>query len=143
MRSFIVPVVAALGLGSLAITVAALGSEAVMAQAAQQAPAAKTAVPAPAEAPALKQIVLTDKQIEAVLASQKDLDAVTEKIPDTANGQPDPKVLAQLDGIAKKYGFADYADYALVIDNLSLVLGGFDPKTKAYVGPEAVIRSQI
>jgi hypothetical protein len=148
MRSYIVPVVAALGIGSLAISIAAIGSSAVMAQAAKPAPAAKQAAPAPAVVPApdmppMKQIALSDKQIESVLASQKDLDAVTAKLPEDTTGKPDPKVVAQLDAVAKKYGFADYADYNLVIDNISLVLNGFDPKSKTYVGPEAVIKGQI
>jgi hypothetical protein len=142
MRSFIVPVVAALGLGSLAISMAAIGSGAVMAQAAKPAAVSPAAPAAAPEAP-MKQIVLTDKQVESVLAAQKDLDAVTEKLPENTTGKPDPKVVAQLDAVARKYGFADYADYNLVIDNVSLVLNGFDPKTKSYVGPEAVIKGQI
>ncbi|OIQ69376.1 hypothetical protein GALL_490230 [mine drainage metagenome] len=45
--------------------------------------------------------------------------------------------------MAKKYGFASYDEYNMVVDNISLVLGGFDPATKKYVGSEAVIKSQI
>jgi len=30
-----------------------------------------------------------------------------------------------------------------VVDNISLVLGGFDPATKKYVGAEAVLKQQI
>jgi hypothetical protein len=148
MRSFIVPVVAALGIGSLAISVAAIGSGAVLAQAAKQAPAAKPAAAAPAaapaaEAPAPKQIALTEKQIESVLAAQKDLDAVTEKLPEGAAAKPDPKVVAQLEDVSRKYGFASYGEYNDVVENISLVLNGFDPQTKKYVGPEAVIKQQM
>jgi hypothetical protein len=96
---------------------------------------------APAQPPALKQIALTDKQIEGVLAAQKDMDAITEKLPD--NAKPDPKVTAQLEAVSKKYGFASYDEYNNVIDNITLVLGGFDPATKKYVGAEAVIKAQI
>ena len=56
---------------------------------------------------------------------------------------PDPKIIAQLDGVAKKNGFASYDDYNNVVDNVSLVIAGFDPATKKYVGPEAVIKAQI
>jgi hypothetical protein len=136
MNSVIRPLAVAL---SLALSSAAFAGGA-FAQAAKSSPAAS---PPAAEAPAMKQIALTDKQIESVLAAQKDLDAVTEKLPENPTGKPDPKVIAQLDTVAKKYGFADYADYNLVVDNISLVLNGFDPKTKAYVGPEAVIKGQI
>ena len=125
--------------------VAASGGDA-LAQAKQQqmAPPAKQQA-APRRRPScrapIKQIALTEKQIESVLAAQKDMDAITDKLPD--NAKPDPKIDAQLDGVAKKNGFANYDDYNNVIDNISLVLGGFDPATKKYVGAEAVIKAQI
>ena len=59
------------------------------------------------------------------------------------NAKPDPKVDAQLDAVAKKNGFASYDEYNTVVDNISLVLGGFDPATKKYVGAEAVLKAQI
>jgi hypothetical protein len=145
MGPIIRPVAAALSIGCLTMSLAAMSTTGAFAQA-KQAPA-KQAAPAPApqaaapaEAP-LKQIALTDKQIESVLASQKEMDAITEKLPEDA--KPDPKITAQLETVAKKYGFASYDDYNAVIDNISLVLGGFDPQTKKYVGPEAVIKQQI
>jgi hypothetical protein len=69
------------------------------------------------------------------------MDAITEKLPD--NTKPDPKVIAQLDGVAKKNSFAGYDEYNAVLDNISLVLAGFDPATKKYVGSDAVIKAQI
>jgi hypothetical protein len=139
MRPIIRPVAAALSIGGLAMSLVVVSSTGAFAQA-KQAPPANQAAPSPADAP-IKQIVLTDKQIEAVLASQKDMDAITEKLPEDT--KPDPKVVAQLDAVAKKYGFADYADYNTVVENLSLVLGGFDPQTKKYIGIEAVTKQQI
>ena len=141
MRPTIRPIVAALNIGSLAVLLAFASATGAFAQAKQAAPAAQAAPPA-AE-PALKQIALTEKQIEGVLASQKELDAITEKLPEDAMEKPDPKVTAQLDVVAKKYGFADYADYNVVIDNISLVMSGFDPQTKKYVGNDVVLKQQI
>ena len=109
-----------------------------LAQAKQQMAPAQAAPP---QQPALKQIALTEKQIEGVLAAQKDMDAITEKLPD--NAKPDAKITAQLEAVAKKNGFACYDEYNNVVDNISLVLGGFDPATKKYVGSEAVIKAQI
>jgi hypothetical protein len=124
----------------LAISIAAVTTDGALAQAKQQMAPAQAASP-PAQPPAMKQMALTEKQIEGVLAAQKDMDAITEKLPD--NAKPDPKVLAQLEAIAKKNGFASYDEYNDVVDNISLVLGGFDPATKKYVGSEAVIKAQI
>ena len=144
MREFLRPVLASLGIALLAASLAAVTSDPARAQAKDQGKdqGKEQAVPAAQEQPpAIKQIALTDKQIDAVLASQKDMDAITDKLPE--NAQPDPKVIAQLDGVAKKHGFASYDDYNIVVDNISLVLGGIDPMTKKYVGAEAVIKSQI
>ncbi len=95
----------------------------------------------PQPPPALKQIALTEKQIEGVIAAAKDMDAITEKLSEDA--KPDAKVTAQLEGVAKKNGFASYDEYNNVVDNISIVLAGFDPATKKYVGTEAVIKAQI
>jgi len=99
------------------------------------------AAPPPTQQPAVKQMALTDKQIEGVLAAAKDMDAITAKLPD--NAKPDPKITAQLEGVAKKNGFASYDEYNNVLDNISVVLAGFDPATKKYVGTETVIKAQI
>jgi lipopolysaccharide export LptBFGC system permease protein LptF len=146
MREIIRPAFVALSAACLALAFATFSTTDVWAQAKQQqmAPAAKQpaqAAPAQQDQPQLKQLALTDKQIESALAATKEMDPITAKLPDDA--QPDPKVIAQLDGIAKKNGFASYDEYNTVVDNISLVLGGFDPQTKKYVGPEAVIKSQI
>ena len=98
-------------------------------------------VPLAAAPPAMKQMALTEKQIEAVLVAQKDMNAITDKLP--ADAKPDPKVMAQLDGIAKKNGFAGSDDYNNVVDNINLVEAGIDPATKKYVGGAAVIKAQI
>jgi hypothetical protein len=145
MREIFRPAVCALSVACLALAMSAISSGEVLAQAKQAPPKqsapAQAAPPAQQEAPAIKQIALTEKQIEGVLAAQKDVDAITDKIPD--NAKPDPKVDAQLDAVAKKNGFASYDEYNSVVDNISLVLGGFDPATKKYVGTEAVLKAQI
>jgi len=139
MREFVRPVTAALSIACLAAAMVSVSTGSALAQAKpaqQMAPA--QAMP---QQPPLKQIPLTEKQVEGVLAAAKDMDAITEKLPD--NAKPDPKVTAQLEAVSKKYGFASYDEYNNVVDNISMVLGGFDPATKKYVGSEAVIKAQI
>lgn len=139
MPALLRPAFTAFGVACLVSVATLVSSGAAFAQAKQQPAPAQQA--APAQAPTLKQIALTDKQLDGVLAAQKDMDAITAKLPE--NTAPDAKVIAQLDGVAKKHGFASYDDYNTVVDNISLVLGGFDPTTKKYVGNDAVIKSQI
>jgi hypothetical protein len=132
MREFIRFAVAALGLASLGV--AAMSAGGALAQTNQQMAPNQSA-------PAFKQMALNDKQIAGVIAAQQELDPIIEKLPN--KGNPDPKAVAQLEAVAKKSGFASYEEYNTVADNVGLVLGGFDPATKKYVGPEAVIRAQI
>jgi hypothetical protein len=140
MRKFIRPVAAALSIACLAASISALSAGSALAQAKPQTAPAQAAPPT-GQPPALKQIPLTEKQVEGVITAAKDMDAITAKIPES--GKPDPKILAQLDATAKKYGFASYAEYNNVVDNIGHVLGGFDPNTRKYVGSDAVIKAQI
>jgi hypothetical protein len=143
MREFVRPAVAALSVACLAGAMAVVSTGGALAQGKQAPPnqmAPAQAAP-PAQQPALKQMALTDKQIEGVLAAAKDMDAITAKLPD--NAKPDPKITAQLEGVAKKNGFASYDEYNNVLENISIVLAGFDPATKKYVGTETVIKAQI
>ena len=91
--------------------------------------------------PQLKQIALTQKQIDDVLASQKEMDAITQKLPQ--NVQPNSKAIAQFDGIAKKHGLANYEEYSTIIGNIILVMDGIDPQTKKYIGSDAALKQQI
>src|SRR3954447_17197049 len=141
MREFIRFAAAALSIAYLAVSMVVIPADNALAQAKQQMAPAQAAPPPPGQMPVLKQMPLTDKQIEGVIAAQNDMNSITDKLPE--NAKPDPKVMAQLDAVARKYGFAGYNEYNNVIDNISLVLGGFDPGTKKYVGSEAVIKAQI
>lgn len=138
MREIVRPVVAALSIACLAASMATVSSGAALAQAKQQMAPAQAAPPQEA---AVKQMALTEKQVQGVLAAGPEMDAITEKLPE--NSKPDPKINAQLEGVAKKNGFASYQEYNNVLDNISLVMAGFDPATKKYVGADAVIKAQI
>jgi len=144
MREFVRPVAGAFSIACLAVVIATASTGGAWAQAKQAPPkqmAPAKAAPPTAQPPAMKQMALTEKQVEGVLAASKDMDAITAKLPQ--NAKPDPKVTAQLEAVAKKNGFASYDEYDNVVDNISLVLGGFDPATKKYVGSDAVIKAQI
>jgi hypothetical protein len=138
MREFIRPVVVTLGIVCLTASMAVISTNSALAQ---QKMAPAQAAPPAGQPPAVKQIALTDKQIDGVIAAAKDMDALSEKMPE--NGKPDPKLSAQFEATAKKYGFASYDDYNSVVDNIGLVMSGIDPATKKYVGGAAVIKAQI
>jgi hypothetical protein len=113
MRRFFRSILAALSIACLAASFGTLSFHPALAQAG-------------GPPPQLKQIALTQTQIDNVLASAKEIDAIT-----------------QLDGVAKKHGFASYDDYNTVVGNISLVMDGTDPQAKKYIGSDAVLKQQL
>jgi hypothetical protein len=140
MRDIVRSAVIAIAVAGLTLSAAALSGGDAFAQVKPAAAPAEAAPPA--DAP-MKQIALTEKQIEGVLTAQKDMEALDDTLPDSPNVKPDSQVTAELEAISKKSGFASYAEYNNVVDNISLVLAGFDPATKKYIGVEAVLKKQI
>src|SRR3974377_2367447 len=76
MREFVRPLFAALGAACLAACLSVMLTGAALAQT-KSAPAPQGA---PMQPPPFKQVALTDKQIEGVIAAAKDLDAIPEKL---------------------------------------------------------------
>jgi hypothetical protein len=139
MRALIRPVVTSLSIACLAAALAVLPAGLALAQG-KMAPA-PAAAPPPAPPMQLKQIALTDKQIDGAVAATKEMEPITAKM--QPNAKPDAKVIAQLDAAAKKNGFASYEEYNSVMDNIGVVFSGIDPASKKYVGSEAVLKAQI
>ena len=100
---------------------------------------AQTPAPAANAAP----VTLTQQQIDGVVAAQKQIRAVEEKIPQNQGDKPDPKVDAELDAVAKKNGFSNLENFSDVSSTIGFVMAGIDPDTKTYVGPAAVLKKQI
>ena len=132
MRVTVRPIAAALSIACLTLLTVPVLTGAALAQNNQAEPAE----------PAPKQMALTDMMVDNVLAAKADIDAIVSKLPPNAN-EPSPKVMAQLDAAAKKHGFASYAEYDDVAGNISMVMEGFDPQTKKYVGQDVVIKQEI
>jgi hypothetical protein len=138
MRGIVRPAIVALSIAGLATSISIVSIGSAFAQAKQQMAPAQAAPPQVAP---VKQMALTEKQVQGLLAAGPEMDAITEKLPE--NAKPDPKVNAQLEAVAKKNGFASFDEYNDVMDNVSLVFAGFDPATKKYVGSDAVIKARI
>ena len=93
--------------------------------------------------PAMKQMKLTEKQIEGFITAQKDISAVVEKMQGASPDQPNPKFQADLTAAAKKHGFKDFQDYEDVAANISMVMACIDPQTKAFTEPKVAIKKEI
>jgi hypothetical protein len=125
--------------------VAALGIAALSPLALVAAPHVAFAQGQPASAPdePLNQVQLSDAQVQAYLAAAAELAPILAKMPQEASDKPDPKAMAQLDAIAKKYKFASFEEFDGVAETIGLVTDGVDPQTKKYVGAEALLKQQI
>jgi hypothetical protein len=86
----------------------------------------------PPQMQAIKQIKLTEKQVQGFIAAAEDIGKIYEK---ADPNKPDPKLDAQATAIAKKNGFASLAEYDDVSTNISMIMSGIDPQTKKFTEP--------
>ena len=89
----------------------------------------------------VKQIRLTEKQIQAFISAQKEMAAIAEKMP--SDDKPDPKIQAQLEATAKKHGFTNFAEYDDVAANISMIMAGIDTETKKFTDPRVALEAEI
>ena len=90
----------------------------------------------------VKQIQLSDKQVEGFIAAQKDLAAIANKI-QAAGDKPDPALQKDLDDIAKKNGFAGFGELDDVASNISIVMAGLDPQSGNFVDPVEALKKEL
>ncbi len=98
--------------------------------------------PAGAQAP-LRQVDLTEKQVQGFIAAQKPMTDATDRIQSGPSDKPDQKLQAALEAVAKQQGFKDLADYDEVAATISMVMAGIDPDTKQFTQADDAIRQQI
>jgi hypothetical protein len=96
--------------------------------------------PAEPEEMEIEQIELTQNQIDAFIATEKEIAPITAKL--KGNAQPTKQMMSQMESIAKKNGFKDIDEFGEVGSNIGMVFGGIDPQSKQY-NPEELIRRQI
>ena len=87
-----------------------------------------------------RQIELTQTQIDAFIATEKEIAPITSKL--KGNAQPSKQIMSQMETIAKKNGFKDFDEFGDVGTNIGMVFGGIDPQSKQY-NPEELIRREI
>ena len=98
-------------------------------------------VPRAATAQDVKQIKLTEKQLQGFMAAYEDIAKLYEGA--ESDKPEDPKVEAQAAALAKKNGFASLAQYDDVLTNITMILSGIDPQTKKFTEPPEQIKNEI
>ena len=87
----------------------------------------------------VKQIKLTEKQIEGYIAAHKDMIEAFDKTSQDSDKTAD----AQLDAVARKFGFKDHKEYDEVDANISMVAYAIDPKTRVFTDPPILAKKEL
>lgn len=109
---------------------------------AMASPGGRALAQAGAPAGDFKQIKLTEKSVQGFIAAQKDLAAMSAQL-QAAGDKPDPKLQAELEAVATKNGFANFAELDDTAANISMVMAGLDPQSGEYVDPVEAIKKEM
>ena len=90
----------------------------------------------------VKQIKLTEAQVTNFVKAQADLAAVADRI-QAAGENPDPALQKELEAIAQKHGFKDFAELDDVSANISIVMAGLDAQTGNFTDPVDVLQKEL
>jgi hypothetical protein len=96
--------------------------------------------PGAATAQEVKQIKLTDKHIQGLMAAYED---IAKLYGGAESDTEDPKVEAQAAAVAKKNGFASLTQYDDVLVNITMIMYGIDPQSKKFTEPPEQIKNEI
>jgi metal-dependent amidase/aminoacylase/carboxypeptidase family protein len=87
----------------------------------------------------VKQIRLTERQVQSFIAAHKDMTAAA----GSTLRQPNRKVRAESEIIAKKSGFEDFAEYDEVAANILMIFAGINPQTRRYTDPQTAMKQKM
>jgi hypothetical protein len=93
--------------------------------------------------PPVKQVQLSETQVQAVIAAQPEMSAILEKVPEDERDNPPPDVQAQFEASAKKHGFKNFQEYDDVALNIYLVWSAIDPETRIFTEPSVAIKKDV
>lgn len=95
-----------------------------------------------AAAQEFKQIELTDKMVTSFISAQKDFAPLASKLIEGGES-PDAPLIKELEDIAKKHGFASFAEFEDVGANITLILDGLDRSTGEFTDPIEKMKTEL
>ena len=90
----------------------------------------------------IKQLKLTEAQVKSFISAQPDLATVAPKLQE-AGDNIEPTLQTELDGIAKKHGFLNFAELDDVAANISIVMAGLDSKSGEFTEPVEALKKEL
>jgi hypothetical protein len=103
-------------------------------------PAVSLFHPSIATAQEMKQIKLTEKQVQSFVAVYARMAQLSD---DSNPDKPDPELEAQAEALVRKNGFASLAEYDNVSMNIGMIISGIDQQTKKFTAPPDHIKKEI
>jgi len=95
-----------------------------------------------ASAQEFKQVQLSEKQVQAFIEAQKDFAPLSSKLVEGGE-KPDEGLKQQLEEVAKKHGFASFAEFEDVGANITIVLDGLDRASGSYTDPVEKMKKEL
>jgi len=95
-----------------------------------------------AAAQEFKQIELTDQMVTSFIAAQKDFAPLASKLAEGGE-TPDAALTKDLEDIAKKHGFKDFAEFEDVGANITIILDGLDRTAGTYTDPVEKMKKEL
>lgn len=89
-----------------------------------------------------KQIELDDKMVTSFIAAQKDFAPLASKLIEGGDS-PDAALTKELEDIAKKHGFASFAEFEDVGANITLILDGLDRSSGTFTDPIEKMKKEL
>ena len=89
----------------------------------------------------IEQIELTAGQVDAYIVAQTAIKPITAKL--KGNDQPNQKMIAQMEAVAKQAGFKDFDEFGDVGSNIGFVFSGIDPRNKKFSEADVMIDKEI
>jgi hypothetical protein len=90
----------------------------------------------------LEQIELKEAHVLGYLKIGKKLGAVFDRI-DQAQGEPDKKLLADLEAVAKEGGYSSFDELEAVVSNITFVMSGINDENGSFKEPSEVLKEEL
>ncbi len=89
-----------------------------------------------------KQVQLTDANVQNYIKAHSELQGLLEQI-EKAGDKPEPKLIAQLETLAKKHGFSSFDDLDAVSSTIAFIVTGFDLESGEFIEPRKAMQEEI
>ena len=90
----------------------------------------------------LQQVELNEDQIKGYLKIAPKLSQMFDRI-DKAGGEPDAKLQADLESVAKEGGFKSYDELEIVVSNVTFVMSGMNDEDGSFREPVEVLQQEL